>query len=381
MPNNRLYILFQQWCSREIREEDINELMELLYAADKNNTLSEAMRNMYNQLKIEPFFSEKEKKKIVDNSLKKVDNRNKIVLLRKLAAAAMLLLFLGISTYFIFLRRTKTQSVASIHLSTQDDVMAPSKNKAILTLGNGSVIALDSAGNGTLAVQGNMKIAKTSGNKIVCNGNSSKITYNTLTVPRGSNPMQLQLADGSKVWLNVASSITFPSSFKGNIRKITMTGEAYFEIAHDVLHPFVVSNGSNEVRVLGTHFNVNAYSDEPALKVTLIKGLVEVDHSLVITPGQQAVVVNNKPTLNTHPNLNEVMAWKNEEFIFNSFDVSTILRELSKWYDVDIEYKSTIPKGHYSGIISRSNKLSQVLQILEAGGIEFQITKKKLIVL
>ncbi|MGF7232881.1 FecR family protein [Arachidicoccus sp.] len=380
MPNNRLDILFQQWCSGEINEVDIHELMELLNEADKRKELSHAMRNIYNKLKIEPFFTQAEKNKIIYNSLKKVSLKKKISIAEQLAIAAVILVFLGISSFFLFFKQSKKQPNTFVVHSLLDKA-APVHNKAILTLGNGKVIALGNTANGTLAIQGQTKIIKLKGDKIAFAGNSLKVTYNTLAVPRGSKPIELQLADGSKVWLNVASSITFPTAFVDKTRNVKITGEAYFEVAHNASKPFIVSTGKNEIQVLGTHFNVNAYKDEAVAKVTLLKGLVQVNHSLIITPGQQALIADNTTSLNSHPNLDEVMAWKNDEFIFNSATIPSILRELSKWYDVDIEYQSAIPSGHYSGMISRDNNLSQVLKILEAGGIKFQITKDKLIVL
>ncbi|HET7118994.1 MAG TPA: FecR family protein, partial [Hanamia sp.] len=199
----------------------------------------------------------------------------------RVAAAAVVAACIT-TAYFLFLNKPRpATTIAKVHAPALiNDVAAPVANKAILTLGNGKTIILDSAANGSLAQQGNVVVSKLNKGKIVYNpdnSGASRIQYNTLTVPKGSKPVQLVLADGSEVWLDVASSITYPTAFAGNERKVEITGEAYFEVTHNEAKPFIVQKGDVKIKVLGTHFNVNAYDDENSLKVTLLEGAVKVE--------------------------------------------------------------------------------------------------------
>ena len=310
----------------------------------------------------------------------------------RLMAAAVLIICIG-GSYFLFTGKSKSEAtlVNSPAQQLPNDVAPPVSNKAILTLADGTHIVLDSAGNGALAQQGNVVVAKLNNGKIaynVGNGGNDKIQYNTLRVPKGSKPVQMVLADGSEVWLNVASSITYPTAFTGTERKVTITGEVYFEVAHNAAMPFKVQKDGVEVQVLGTHFNVNAYEDERSLRVTLLEGSVKVSRddskSLIIKPGQQAAVreaqSNNEIKLVNNVDMEEVMAWKNGWFNFNSLQVPDIMRQLEKWYDMDVLYEGKISQKHFSGIVSRDNNISEVLKIMEQAGIKFKIEGKKVMV-
>lgn len=308
----------------------------------------------------------------------------------RVAAAAVVAVCIT-STYFLFLNKSKpSETIAKTHtLALINDVAAPAINKAILTLANGKTIVLDSAANGSLAQQGNAIVSKLSNGKITYNADNNgaaKIQYNTLTVPKGSKPVQLVLADGSEVWLDVASSITYPTAFAGKERKVEITGEAYFEVAHNETMPFIVQKGDVEIRVLGTHFNVNAYDDENSLKVTLLEGAVKVERhgseSLNIKPGQQAEINRQgKMELNKDVDIDEVMAWKNNWFNFNSLTVPDIMLQIERWYNVSVTYQGKPVNKHFSGIVSRSNNVSEVLKIMEQAGIKFKIEGKNITVM
>ncbi len=308
------------------------------------------------------------------------------------------------SIYFLFFKEAKSDTtLVETHLHTlTNDVAAPAGNKAMLTLADGSTIILDSAGTGSLAKQGNAMVSKLANGKIAYNNNpnvASKIQFNTLTVPRGSKPIQLVLADGSEVWLNVASSITYPTAFQGNERRVSITGEAYFEITSllspvgQTKIPFIVSAASSiaggkdvEIQVLGTHFNVNAYNDENSLKVTLLEGSVKVGQhggkSIYIQPGQQAEFSQQGELgLNKAIDIDEVIAWKNNWFNFNSLTVPEIMRQIEKWYNVSVNYEGKMSDKHFSGIVSRSNNVSEVLKIMEQAGIKFKIEGKNITVM
>ncbi|MEO8415455.1 MAG: FecR domain-containing protein, partial [Ginsengibacter sp.] len=248
---------------------------------------------------------------------------------------------------------------------------------------------IDSSGNGTLAVQGNVKIIKQSTGKISYAGTENgEVSYNTLSVPRGSKPLSLTLSDGSQVWINVGSSLTYPTAFTGNERRVKISGEAYFEVAHNAGKPFVVQHDGVTVSVLGTHFNVNTYEDETDERITLLEGSVRVDKSSVshlLKPGQQARINNNNNNdikVMNDVNIDEVMAWKNGKFIFDeNMDIAAIMRQVSRWYNVDIEYEGTITQ-RFWGSISKDVNVSQVLKILEAtGGVKFKVEGNKIIVM
>ncbi|MDB5199226.1 MAG: FecR family protein [Chitinophagaceae bacterium] len=298
----------------------------------------------------------------------------------RIAAAAAILILFSTGAYFYF--NKKSEHVIA-KTENKNDVAAPQTNKAVLTLSDGSKIILDSAGNGSLAVQGNVKVVKTADGQIIYKGDATEIKYNTLTVPKGSKPVQLQLADGSKVWLNVASSITYPTAFSGNERKIQITGEAYFEIAHNTAMPFVVEKNDVSVQVLGTHFNVNSYDDEAAIKVTLLEGSVKVtkgNQTGLLKPGQQAQLTDKEIKV-VSADVDEVMAWKNGLFSFDKVDLQTVLRQLTKWYDVDVEYQGNVPRQTFGGDMERTLSLSQVLKVLEKSEVHFKIEDKKIIVM
>lgn len=321
----------------------------------------------------------------------------------RIAAAAFVAVCIT-SVYFLLLKKTdSSESIAEVNsIPLKHDVAAPAINKAVLTLADGSTIVLDSAGIGSLAKQGNTLVSKIDNDKISYHNSSNstpEIQFNTLTVPNGSKPMQIVLADGSKVWVNVGSSVTYPTAFRDNERKVTITGETYFEVTHltfkgeDKRVPFIVSAPSHlgdgkdvEIQVLGTHFNVNAYNDENSLKVTLLEGSVKVGQnegkSIYIKPGQQAELnLQGTIELNKNVDTDEVMAWKNDWFNFNGLTVHEIMRQIERWYNISVTYENKVPDKHFSGIVSRSKNISEVLKIMEQAGIKFKIEGRNVTVL
>ncbi len=304
----------------------------------------------------------------------------------RVAAAAVVVLLAGVAIWKLQQNRADKEQPAIV----QD--RAPGGNKAILTLGNGQRIVLDSIANGQLARQGAAAVSKQADGHIAYTPSSipteATVVYNTLSTPRGGH-YQLTLPDGSQVWLNAASSITYPVAFTGAQRKVTITGEAYFEVKKDPAHPFVVGKGETEIAVLGTHFNVDAYDDESAIRITLLEGSVKVSllrsqsaarSSLILKPGQQAVVTTTV-TLNDHPNTESVMAWKNGTFNFNDKPVQASLRQLSRWYDIDIVYQGPVPNVTIAGEMGMDLNLSQVLTVLQKMGLHVNLEGKNLIIL
>ena len=310
----------------------------------------------------------------------------------RIAAAAVVTGLLA-GGYFLFSgkRSQPVQSPVALEKNTQDDVK-PGGNKAILTLSDGSSIILDSAQNGSLTRQGNTKVLKINNGLLAYNADKSRpaeIIYNTLTTPRGGQ-YRVTLSDGTQVWLNAASSITFPTVFSGKERKVEVTGEVYFEVTKNAAMPFIVKkvNDDVRVRVLGTHFNVNAYDDEANIKVTLLEGSVRVQSSTndwqpaILKPGQQVrITINQKPETINDADVEQVMAWKNGKFQFGEkMEFTAIMRQIARWYDVEVEYNDRIDV-HFGGSISRESNVSAVLEKLAlAGDMKFTIEGRKIIV-
>ena len=314
----------------------------------------------------------------------------------KLPAAAAILLLVA-SAMFYFgnnhkLLKTDRAEIAK-RLIFKNDV-SPGGNKAILTLADGSTIVLDSASNGTLTQQGNIKVQKLSNGLLAYTINGKQVTendalfYNTISTPRGGK-YQMILEDGTKVWLNAASSIRFPVIFTGKERKVSITGEAYFEVAKNKEMPFRVDAAASEIEVLGTHFNINSYNDETAIRTTLLEGAVKVVNTTAtanqqtgfLKPGQQSSI-NKEGKLNIINNADttEAMAWMHGQFQFASADLKTILRQISRWYNVDIIYKGNTDL-HFTGQLSRSDNASKIFeQLAMTGEVNFKIENKNIIV-
>ncbi|HRG24219.1 MAG TPA: FecR domain-containing protein [Chitinophagaceae bacterium] len=312
-----------------------------------------------------------------------------------LAAAAIILVFLTAAVYK--LTTTDSRSDSSLAETSAGSVvtdLAPGGNKAILRLADGSAIILDSAADGTLSEQGNIKVEKLSNGLLVYTIGGKQLTandaafYNTISTPRGGQ-YQVTLSDGTKVWLNAASSIRFPVFFAGNERRVEITGEAYFEVAKNISKPFKVKTTASEIEVLGTHFNINAYEDEAAVKTTLLEGMVKVsvpgtggkNTSRFLQPGQQSGI-SKEGTISVLNNADteEALAWKNGRFQFKSADIKSILRQISRWYDVDVVYKGNVNL-HFSGQLKRDEYVSKVFEKLAlTGEVHFKIEGKKIIV-
>jgi ferric-dicitrate binding protein FerR (iron transport regulator) len=305
----------------------------------------------------------------------------------RLAAAAVFVLAV-IGVYLLVNQQPVELPVAKSDQHITNDIL-PGGNKAVLTLSTRSDINLESVSNGTIVTEGGTKISKLNDGQLVYNileEKPTQVLYNTVTTPRGGQ-YQLLLADGSKVWLNSASSIRFPVSFVRNERRVEVSGEAYFEVAKDPSRPFKVDvDGKNEIEVLGTHFNINSYADEGSIKTTLLEGSVKVTsltthESKLITPGQQAQLNTDGQITISKADPDKVMAWKNGYFNVDGADTKTVMQLLSRWYDVDVVYEGAIPQREWGGDIEKNLKLSQMLKILEKNNLHFRLEGRKLMVL
>lgn len=301
-------------------------------------------------------------------------------------AASVLLVVLSATLYYLLRPNPGPGPVNPIIAGEQspDDVL-PGQNKALLTLANGETIVLDSAGGGRLAQQGSTAILHQNGQLTYTPGNvkERELLYNTLSTGRGEI-YPLLLSDGSRVWLNAASSIHFPVAFIGNERRVEITGEVYFEVAKMPSKPFVVEVNGAEIQVLGTHFNVNAYAEETSLNTTLLEGAVRFakdGKTRMLQPGQQLQLgANGQMKLAEKVDLDQVLAWKNGLFHFEGSDFETVARQLARWYDVEVVYNKNIDE-HFYAEIPRNTRLSVVLKALElTGKVHFKIDGKKIIV-
>lgn len=252
-------------------------------------------------------------------------------------------------------------------------------NKATLTLADGSVVALDSLHGGQQLQQGQSQITQAVNGKIVYAAtlaSNKAAAYNTLKTPRGGQ-YNVALADGTEVWLNAASSITYPAAFTGKERRVTVTGEAYFEVAASASQPFIVEANGTEVLVLGTHFNINAYDDEQSINTTLTEGAVLVKSATIarlLSPGQQARVAKGSGDIALEPkaDMNNILAWKNGYFSFDNADIPAVMRQLARWYNIDVTYEGKLPEFTFTGEIGRSLTEEQLLNVLTKAGIHFK---------
>ncbi|MEO8582250.1 MAG: FecR family protein [Flavitalea sp.] len=378
MIPERIELFAHKFIEGSISKEELNELNRW-YASHQDEELllehnypsPEELKNNIKAALKQKISSYEHKGKVFSISVGK----------RWFAAAAIAVIAIGI--YITYNMPDGNKRVKSV--ITQADA-SPGGNKAILTLGDGTKVLLDNAHNGLVALQGKTSITKLSEGQLaydVTSETSSLITTNTMSTPRGGQ-YQLRLPDGTIAWLNAASSITYPTAFTDKERVVKITGEIYFEVYKDPTKPFrVILPDASEIKVLGTHFNVNSYSDEGDIRTTLLEGKVKVNNgnnSMDLAPLEQAVIDKKIISLNKKADITQVMAWKNGWFNFEGADLKTVLRQLSRWYDVDVVYEGNISTEKFGGEIERSLLLSQVLNVLKSAGAKFSIEGKKLIV-
>lgn len=389
---DRVGHLIAGYISNTLTDAERDELDEWVTASDENMRLFAELtdeKNIAKGLKEHGLYNadkavELLKARIESRKYKQASKRIRFV---AFGIAACVILLAGILLVVpLFEKTNHRQPTPSI---VKKDV-APGRDKAILSLSNGKQVVLDST-VGSILQQDHFNVANSKG-VISYTGQSNEVAYHTLTVPRGGQ-YQLVLADGSKVWLNAASSIRFPTAFTGNERKVEIRGEAYFEVAHDASKPFHVlvlrqaqDNNPVDVQVLGTHFNINAYEDEAAITTTLLQGSVNVTipHGhVLIKPGQQAVVRGgNASTLNVvnDADVDQVTAWKNGQFEFRNQSIEDIMRQVARWYDVDVQYEGKI-SDHFNATVERDVPVSKLLHYLElTNRVHFVIQDKTIIV-
>ena len=405
--------LAEKWLNNTITQDEREEFAQWYNSGqDKDINLSENYVSNEKELEAR-IYSE------IDSAISAVDNHSFFRAYRwysVASAAAIIAVIFSITLYFytdtkqteMFVAKKivskpsvevtrKANSVIPLvksELLSENDI-EPGDDKAILTLGDGTKIILDDAQNGVLANQGGNSILKTSKGELIYSfskdngnqasvGNTENVIFNTIQTPKGGKFL-VMLPDGSKVWLNAASSLRFPTKFEGNKREVELQGEAYFEVAHDESKLFEVNTRNQTVQVLGTHFNINAYEDEPSVNTTLLEGSVRISDmrsniSQMLKPGEQAKVSQKIEVVNVK-DTGEAVAWKDGYFHFNDEDIQTVMRQIERWYDVTVIYEGKVPSNRFGGEIERSLSLLQVLKILEKSKVHFRLEGREVIVM
>lgn len=297
------------------------------------------------------------------------------------AIAASIVLVLGAGLFY-YTQKSGKDNVTAIAYTND---VAPGKHSATLTLSNGKKIVLHDASNGELAVQSGVSISKTADGQVIYKIKNNKASgqpdYNTLSTTNGEQ-YQVVLPDGTRVWLNAATTLKFPLTFAGlPQRKVQLTGEAYFEVSKDKHKPFIVHSDQQDVEVLGTHFNVNTYADEPFVKTTLLEGSVKVNSGSILKPGEQSALDKTGHVKIAKVDLDEAIAWKKGYFEFNDENVYQIMRKVARWYNVDVVYEGDIPMDTMEGTMSRFQNVSKILGIMQSTGlVKFRIEGKRIYV-
>ena len=373
MPPTRFAFLFRKYYQKTASPEEVAEFTRLAgmdeHAAELQQLLEEAWAAPDD---LTAVFTEAESEKILAGVLGtgRDSREGKVVFgWRRIAVAASVLGLLGLGIWWWALPpRTRVEPTVSVSLRKP----VTGGNKAILILGNGSAVTLDSTKNGLLATQGSTNIVKLASGQLAYQGGSQGVAvlYNTVRTPRGGQ-YQVTLPDGSKVWLNAATSLRFPTAFTGGDRTVELNGEAYFEIAPEKGQPFKVKVGGMEVDVLGTHFNVMAYDDEESFRTTLLSGAVRVEGgnaARILKPGEEARWDPGPAAFSVEAvDTDQCVAWKNGLFQFDGAPLKELMRQVARWYDIDVHYEGTIDR-HFSGYIARSAPLADVLHLLERAG-------------
>jgi len=394
MDSYRITYLLQRYLDDRLTPEEQVELDHILQQDGRAEQMRQVLGTLisqeqglqeYQEADWDPLFQK------IQMQTKAIRPVRYLVRARLIAAAALVLL--SIAVWLLVDNRNTGKSLAAVPIPQKQSLthdLAPGSSKATLTLADNTTIDLDAAKEGVVGQQGNAQLIKDKNGRLSYQPAGEKtsaapMAYNLLTTPRGGQ-YQLVLPDGSKVWLNAASRLKYPTSFAGKERVVELQGEAYFEIARNPSMPFKVSlmgQPSAQVEVLGTHFNVKAYADEPAIQTTLLEGAVKVHQgagSALLQPGQQARWSSSTNIKVLTADLEETIAWKNGLFKFNEATIEDVMRQLSRWYDVDIVYVNGIPGDLFRGEMYRSVNVSKVLKILEASGVHFTVEGKKILV-
>ncbi|RAJ37152.1 FecR family protein [Pedobacter cryoconitis] len=374
----RLQVLFQQYMNGSASEKEVKEFMRIVDSEQQKETLLGLMDRYLEEEKYSQELSADQKTSILQVIFQPVHTKTLFSLWTKVLTAAMLLIMLSVGTYFI-----KKQYTPIVYSQYTGELL-PGGNKATLTLADGTKLSLTDAVNGKVAEQAGVSIRKTAAGQLLyelkeTTTNQSAILYNTISTPAGGQ-YQVILPDGTHVWLNAESSLRYPASFAAlKKRRVELKGEGYFEVAKfnvkAVRIPFIVVSRNQEVEVLGTHFNINSYEDEGLCATTLLEGSIKVSRPAVferlISPGEQALTGSELQVIKVDPLT--AVAWKNGLFKFENANIYTIMKQFSRWYNVDVAYEGKIPDNKFTGEVYRNMDASKALRILSYAKIKFRV--------
>lgn len=393
MPSEQEQItaLLLKYLSGELTVEEQVQLDTWLNADVKNEALMGEFRNeAVVRQELQDIYQSKTRvwqqlEEYTLTNVRSVRNYRRIALY----AAGICLLVGGAALYFFYHWQTPVPIQIATIRQDSVDVPAPATNRAYVTLSNGKRVYIDSLQTGADIIPGSNLAQKLSPDKIeyAYNSRAAAPELNTITVPRGSKPLLIALPDGSQVWVNVASTISFQVPFDGKERLVSVSGEAYFDVAAAAAQPFIVKSKGQEIKVLGTAFNIKSYEEESTIKTTLVTGKIQISQNKsgtmkTLTAGQQAISPPDGPLLiNQDADMEEALAWKANVFQFNHADLKSIMQQLGRWYDVEIVFQGSVPNHFFTVKISRDKSLTAVLKIMELYGINFQLEGKKLTVL
>jgi transmembrane sensor len=395
MADQRLRYLFEGHIKNILTPEEKKELMSILNNIDNSNGVDEMIQQLWLDNGEADALVDAEGERRIQNVMKLVAPAAKFKTIKRLTqygwlkAAAVLIV--ALSAGLLFMNRRNKVSHAPVLAKNTHAEIHPGGNKAYLTIANGARIVLNDIKNGSVAVQSGVQVSKVKNSVLVyqpkndTSNPDAAIQLNTITTPRGGQ-YQVILADGTKAWLNAASSIKFPVAFNGPERKVEITGEVYFEVTKNKAKPFIVSANNVNVRVLGTHFNVSAYPDDPSVITTLMEGSVRMSKgtaAALLVPGQQGIAMNNKENITLQPaNIEATEAWRKGLFIFHDESIVNVMKIMARWYDVDVEYQGNIRDKEFGGSISKSNNINVLLDNMSlTGAIHYKIEGRRIIVM
>jgi len=376
----RIAYLVAGFLEKNLTGEEETELDDWINASDQNQRIFD---DLIDPDKLRQGFKELDNLD-VQASWQRIEQRKEAIkplrLWPKYAAAAAIVILLGVTIFYLYPEDTDT---GKKNMTAAPADIMPGGNKATLTLDDGATVALDEIPNGIISAEKSAGIKKINEGELTYDASTTSVMgYNTLTTPKGGQYTVI-LPDGSKVILNAASSLKYPLSFTGENRVVELTGEGYFEISKDKTKPFIVKTTKQQVEVLGTHFNINAYADESKIHTTLVEGSVRVSASgiqKVLSPGYQTILDENNLLTIKQADLLEVTAWKEGNFEFVNAPIETIMKQVARWYDAGIVYEGNIPY-HFNASISRNVPVSKLLKLLESTRrVHFTITGNKIIV-
>ncbi len=395
MNRSRFQYLLEKHKQSALSAEEKEEFLQLPDTGELMQWLEEDLRQEWEQFSGQQVLAAAEKEQLLQQIVQQLPHaaaKHRPLHYIKLAVFAAAACLLAVVAGIYLFKQQHAGQVKQPVATTQPAPLplVAGGNKAVLTLADGSKIMLDSAANGTLAKQGATALVKTAGGilayrQIQGATPATSPLYNKMETPRGG-VYQLILPDGTTVWLNSASSIRYPSVFTGTYRQVEISGEAYFQVAKNETQPFIVSTAGMQVQVLGTEFNLMAYTDEDAIKTTLVNGavkLVKNNSSRVIKPGEQGSLENgHQDFVVSHADLKSALAWKQGYFRFDGAKITAIMRQVARWYDVEIVYEGKIPEEEFYGFIPKKENASEILEALQlTHNVHFRQEGRKIIVL